>query len=98
MLYVQFKKSRQKFCYPVSLISKWAHPYRAYKLGKKRWSYNQVELKFHQVGGSQTLEVVEAMQYGTPTLSEEEKVRLICVMSFATCDQSIRLPKWVSLH
>ena len=41
---------------------------RAYKLGKKRWSYNQCELKISQEGGDQRLEVVEAVQVG-PALS-----------------------------
>jgi hypothetical protein len=35
---------------------------RAYKLGKKRWSYNQCELKILQDGGDQRLDVVEAVQ------------------------------------
>lgn len=42
---------------------------RAYKLGKKRWSYNQCELKLLQEGGDQRLEVVEAVQARTTRLS-----------------------------
>ncbi len=38
---------------------------RAYKLGKKRWSYNQCELKIVQEGGDQRLDVVEAVQVST---------------------------------
>ena len=38
------------------------HHRRAYKLGKKRWSYNQCELKLLQQGGDQRLEVAEAVQ------------------------------------
>ncbi len=37
---------------------------RAYKLGKKRWSYNQCELKIFQEGADQRLEVIEAVQVG----------------------------------
>ena len=33
---------------------------RAYKLGKKRWSYNQCALTLHQAGGLKTLCVSEA--------------------------------------
>lgn len=38
---------------------------RAYKLGKKRWSYNQCELKIVQDGGDQRLDIVEAVQVST---------------------------------
>ncbi|CAL8462410.1 g1943 [Coccomyxa elongata] len=46
---------------------------RAYKLGKKRWSYNQCELKIVQEGGDQRLDVVEAVQYGNASLAEAER-------------------------
>jgi hypothetical protein len=40
---------------------------KAYKLGKRRWSYNQCELRVAQDGGGgQTVEVVEAVQHGGP--------------------------------
>lgn len=42
---------------------------RAYKLGKKRWSYNQCELKILQDGGDQRLDVVEAVQVSMYTNS-----------------------------
>ncbi|KAK9817699.1 hypothetical protein WJX72_000872 [[Myrmecia] bisecta] len=34
---------------------------RAYKLGKRRWSYNQCELRLSQHGGDGSLEVIEAL-------------------------------------
>lgn len=43
---------------------------RAYKLGKKRWSYNQCELKIVQEGGDQRLDVVEAVQVSTLLISK----------------------------
>ena len=45
---------------------------RAYKLGKRRWSYNQCELRFVQEGGTARAEVMEAGQYATASLSEEQ--------------------------
>ena len=40
---------------------------RAYKLGKRRWSYNQCELRVLQAGsgGANSVEVVEAVQFPT---------------------------------
>jgi hypothetical protein len=37
---------------------------RAYKLGKKRWSYNQVELVLAEEGGDRTAAVVQALHVG----------------------------------
>jgi len=41
---------------------------RAYKLGKRRWSYNQCELAIVREGGGPGIEVVEAVQYAVPSL------------------------------
>ncbi len=49
---------------------------RAYKLGKKRWSYNQCELKIVQEGGDQRLDVVEAVQVSTLLISGSLKTLL----------------------
>ncbi|KAK9845461.1 hypothetical protein WJX81_006977 [Elliptochloris bilobata] len=45
---------------------------RAYKLGKRRWSYNQCELRFVQEGGSGRAEVMEAAQGATAGMTEEQ--------------------------
>lgn len=47
---------------------------RAYKLGKRRWSYNQCELQLAQEHGKQTLSVREATQLGSDSLADEVKV------------------------
>jgi len=51
----------------------WGH--RAYKLGKKRWSYNQCALTLQQRGGFKTLSVAEAMSNGHQSLPEDQQVR-----------------------
>ena len=45
---------------------------RAYKLGKRRWSYNQCELRFVQEGGAARAEVMEAGQCAAASMSEEQ--------------------------
>jgi len=40
---------------------------RAYKLGKKRWSYNQVEITLCEEGGNKQLQVKEAAHAGAST-------------------------------
>ena len=59
---------------------------RAYKLGKKRWSYNQCALTVKEDGGGQSMDVVDCMQYGQPTLSNLELVRtsLACLNCWET--------------
>ena len=47
---------------------------RAYKLGKKRWSYNQCALTLQQRGGFKTLSVAEAMSNGHQSLPEDQQV------------------------
>lgn len=47
-------------------------PRRAYKLGKRRWSYNQCELRFVQEGGTARAEVMEAGQCAAASMSEEQ--------------------------
>ena len=47
---------------------------RAYKLGKKRWSYNQVELIMHNDEDESQLQVVEAVQHSPPALTDAQKV------------------------
>lgn len=46
---------------------------KAYKLGKRRWSYNQCALEVKHPQTGQTVEVVDCMQYGTTTLNEQEQ-------------------------
>lgn len=46
---------------------------RAYKLGKKRWSYNQVELVIVEGGGSRQLHVQQASSMSGP---EDNEVRV----------------------
>ena len=47
---------------------------RAYKLGKKRWSYNQCALTLQQRGGYKTLSVAEAMSNGHQSLPDDQQV------------------------
>lgn len=49
---------------------------RAYKLGKKRWSYNQCQLVIQQEGGREQLTVMEAMAHGQSCLDHEHQVLL----------------------
>ena len=51
---------------------------RAYKLGKKRWSYNQVELIMHNDEDESQLQVVEAVQHNPPALTDAQKVNSAC--------------------
>ncbi len=51
---------------------------RAYKLGKKRWSYNQVELIMHNDEDESQLQVVEAVQHSPPALTDAQKVCGVC--------------------
>ncbi|RMZ54075.1 hypothetical protein APUTEX25_002652 [Auxenochlorella protothecoides] len=44
---------------------------RAYKLGKRRWSYNQVEVIVREAGGSRVLTVTNATNQGTDNFNEE---------------------------
>ncbi|KAK2075907.1 hypothetical protein QBZ16_001243 [Prototheca wickerhamii] len=44
---------------------------RAYKLGKRRWSYNEVEIVLRQAGSERRLTVLQAVNQGTDTFSEE---------------------------
>ncbi len=48
--------------------------HRAYKLGKKRWSYNQCELQLEEEGGQGTLTVLEAAQIMPANLTDSNKV------------------------
>ena len=47
---------------------------KAYKLGKRRWSYNQCQLVIQQEGGDDELTVMEAMAHGQSTLEPEYQV------------------------
>lgn len=48
---------------------------RAYKLGKRRWSYNQVELVLCELGeGARMLSVKQAVNMGTDNFKEEVRV------------------------
>ena len=47
---------------------------RAYKLGKKRWSYNQCALTLQQRGGYKSLSVAEAMSNGHQSLPDDQQV------------------------
>ena len=64
-------------------------PRRAYKLGKKRWSYNQCELVLQEQGGSKVLTVKEAASV-TQTSSDSSKVRVFASRRQRTtlCDYS----------
>ena len=48
--------------------------YRCYKLGKKRWSYNQCALVIQNAVSGDSMEVVDCMQYGPNPLTPEEQV------------------------
>lgn len=48
---------------------------RAYKLGKRRWSYNQCSLELRNPVTGVKEEVVDCMQYGATALTEKEEVR-----------------------
>ena len=56
---------------------------RAYKLGKKRWSYNQVELIMHNDEDESQLQVVEAVQHSPPALTDAQKVCGVCRLTNA---------------
>ena len=47
---------------------------RCYKLGKKRWSYNQCALVIKNAASGDSMEVVDCMQYGPNPLSVKEQV------------------------
>ena len=47
---------------------------RAYKLGKKRWSYNQVELVVREKDGDRRLGVKQAVNVGVEGLGEDMRV------------------------
>lgn len=49
-------------------------PYRAYKLGKKRWSYNQVELVLGEADGDRRVAVQQAV-HASATFPEACKAR-----------------------
>eukprot|EP00887_Chlorella_sp_A99_P003945 scaffold11.g3945.t1 len=51
---------------------------RAYKLGKKRWSYNQVELLVHEAGGDRQLSVRHSVSVGSEALSEDVRESAVC--------------------
>ena len=58
-----------------------ALPCSAYKLGKRRWSYNQVELVLCEAGeGGRMLSVKQAVNTGTDNFKEE--VRVSCRVGF----------------
>lgn len=49
----------------------------AYKLGKRRWSYNQVELLLCEAGdGGRVVGVKQAVNMGTDNFKEEVRVRV----------------------
>jgi len=47
---------------------------RCYKLGKKRWSYNQCALVIQNAASGESTEVVDCMQYGPNPLTHDEQV------------------------
>lgn len=56
------------------------HLGRAYKLGKKRWSYNQFEIRVQNEIGANVLDVKEALQSSTPPSLQHLSVRA-CIIS-----------------
>ena len=48
---------------------------KAYKLGKRRWSYNQCQLIVQQEDGSEQLNVMEAMANGNDSIQGDYQVR-----------------------
>ena len=48
---------------------------KAYKLGKRRWSYNQCQLIVQQEDGDEQLNVMEAMANGNDSIQGEYQVR-----------------------
>lgn len=80
---------------------------RAYKLGKRRWSYNQCDIKFVQEGGLGKAEVMEAAQSSTPLLTEEQlesgvtyQVRPCPLVATLTCKvgQNSDIPSCLMQH
>lgn len=58
---------------------------RAYKLGKKRWSYNQVELLLSEQGGSRRAVVTQAAAAaGGAKLPDAHEVRAACMSACLT--------------
>ena len=51
---------------------------RAYKLGKKRWLYNECKIHLHQQIGSMKLGVMEAHRQGPEALPESLQVNQPC--------------------
>lgn len=47
---------------------------KAYKLGKRRWSYNQCQLIVQQEDGDEQLNVMEAMANGNESIQGEYQV------------------------
>lgn len=47
---------------------------KAYKLGKRRWSYNQCQLIVQQEDGSEQLNVMEAMANGNDSIQGDYQV------------------------
>ncbi len=63
-------------CHALTVSHSDAHSLKAYKLGKRRWSYNQCQLVIQQEDGEEQLSVLEAMANGQEGLNEEHEVRL----------------------
>lgn len=63
-------------CLALTVSHSAAHSLKAYKLGKRRWSYNQCQLVIQQEDGEEQLSVLEAMANGQEGLNEEHEVRL----------------------